>query len=439
VSAHSSRPRGETIAATLREHDLKRSASWLLYAIVLTVVAFFVWAATFHVDTVTRAQGRVIPSGRIQVIQSLEGGVVQAIHVKQGQKVADGVALVSLSSIQADGDYQSRRQQRFALLARVARLRAELTETAPSFGSELERDAREFVSIERAAWRARAEERDAQIRVLDSQREQRSREIEETRIVIQTAERTLALAREERRILAQLVARGLEPQIELVRLDRMMADAEGRLDSARSAIVRLEAALAEVVARKDATLRQIRSQAQADLNQVTAELRSLEEVMPALADRVGRTELRSPVNGILNRLLISTIGGVVRSGEPVAEVVPIDDQLVFEAMILPQDIGFVRVGQTARLKISAYDFSIFGAMVGTVTQVSPDVVTNDRGESFYLARIETLSPVLQAGDKELPVLPGMQAQIDIITGAKTVLQYLSKPVVAVRENAFRER
>ena len=142
MSAHSSRPRGETIAATLREHDLKRSASWLLYAIVLTVVAFFVWAATFHVDTVTRAQGRVIPSGRIQVIQSLEGGVVQAIHVKQGQKVADGVALVSLSSIQADGDYQSRRQQRFALLARVARLRAELTETAPLFGAELERDAR---------------------------------------------------------------------------------------------------------------------------------------------------------------------------------------------------------------------------------------------------------------------------------------------------------
>ena len=439
MTANSSHSRGETIAATLREHDVKRSASWLLYAIVLTVVAFFVWAAMFHVDTVTRAQGRVIPSGRIQVIQSLEGGVVQAIHVKQGQKVADGVALVSLSSIQADGDYQSRRQQRFALLARVARLRAELTETAPSFGAELERDAREFVGIERAAWRARAEERDAQIRVLDSQREQRSREIEETGFVIQTADRTLALAREERRFLAQLVARGLEPQIELVRLDRMMADAEGRLDSARSAIVRLEAALAEVVARKDATLRQIRSQAQADLNQVTAELRSLEEVMPALADRVGRTELRSPVNGILNRLLISTIGGVVRSGEPVAEVVPIDDQLVFEAMILPQDIGFVRVGQTARLKISAYDFSIFGAMVGTVTQVSPDVVTNDRGESFYLARIETLSPVLQAGDKELPVLPGMQAQIDIITGAKTVLQYLSKPVVAVRENAFRER
>lgn len=164
MTANASRPRIETIAATLREHDLKRSASWLLYAIVLTVVAFFVWAAMFHVDTVTRAQGRVIPSGRIQVIQSLEGGVVQAIHVKQGQKVADGVALVSLSSIQADGDYQSRRQQRFALLARVARLRAELTETVPSFGAELERDAREFVSIERAAWRARAEERDAQIR-----------------------------------------------------------------------------------------------------------------------------------------------------------------------------------------------------------------------------------------------------------------------------------
>ena len=161
--------------------------------------------------------------------------------------------------------------------------------------------------------------------------------------------------------------------------------------------------------------------------------------MPALADRVGRTELRAPVNGILNRLMVTTVGGVVRAGEPVAEVVPVDDQLVFEAMILPQDIGFVKHGQAARIKISAYDFSIFGAMDGTVAQVSPDVVTNERGESFYLARIETRAPVLLSGERELPVLPGMQAQIDVITGSKTVLQYLSKPVVAVRENAFRER
>jgi adhesin transport system membrane fusion protein len=429
----------DTISATLRDHELRRSASWLLYAILFSVVAFFVWASTFHLDTVTRAQGRVIPSGRLQLVQSLEGGVVQAIHVKQGQAVAEGAALVSLSAVQAGGDYQSRRQQRFALLARLARLNAELNDISPAFGVELERDAREFVVIERAAWRARFEERAAQIRVLDAQRDQRSREIEEARIVIQTAERTLELAREERRILSQLVSRGLEPQIELVRLDRLIADAEGRRDSARSAIIRLEAALAEVVARKDATLRQIRTQAQGDLNQTTAELRSLEEVMPALADRVGRTELKSPVNGILNRLLISTVGGVVRPGEPVAEIVPVDDQLVFEAMVLPQDIGFVKPGQSARLKITAYDFSIFGAMTGTVTQVSPDAVTNDRGESFYLARIETKAPVLLSGDKELPVVPGMQAQVDIITGSKTVLQYLSKPVIAVRENAFRER
>ena len=433
------RANSDTISATIQEHELRRSASWLLYAIVIAVAAFFGWAAVSNLDTVARAQGRVIPSGRMQLVQSLEGGVVQAIHVRQGQQVTDGTPLVSLSAVQADGDYQARRQQRFALSAKIARLRAELADIPPVFGPELERDAREFVLIERAAWRARADERDAQVRVLDSQREQRAREIEETRIVIQTSERTLELGREERRILAQLVSRGLEPQIELVRLDRSMADAEGRLDSARSAIERLQAALEEVVARKDATLRQIRTQVQTDLNQAIAELRSLEEVMPALADRVGRTELRSPVNGILNRLMVTTVGGVVRPGEPVAEVVPVDDQLVFEAMILPQDIGFVKMGQTARIKISAYDFSIFGAMTGVVAQVSPDVVTNERGESFYVARIETKAPVLQSGERELPVLPGMQAQIDVITGAKTVLQYLSKPMVGVRENAFRER
>lgn len=430
----------QTISAAIREHEVRRGASVLLYAILAFVVVFFVWSSTAHLDTVTRAQGRVIPSGRLQVVQSLEGGVVQAIHVRQGQQVSEGTALVSLSSMQADGDYQARRQQRFALTARTTRLRAELAGDAPpKFGAELERGAAEFVTIEMSAWRNRRQERDSQVRVLDSQRDQRQREIVETQLAIRTALRTLELGREERRILAQLVSRGLEPQIELVRLDRLIADAEGRYESARAAIARLESALAEVVARKDATLNQIRSQAQAELNQAIAELRALEETMPALADRVGRTELKSPVRGILQRLMVTTVGGVVRPGDPVAEVLPVDDQLVFEAMILPQDIGFVKVGQLARIKITAYDYSIFGSMEGTVTQVSPDAVTNERGESFYTARVETKAPVLQSGERELPVLPGMQAQVDVVTGSKTVLQYLSKPVIAVRENAFRER
>ena len=430
----------QTISSAIREHEVRRGASILLYAILGVVVFFFGWSYFAHLDTVTRAQGKVIPSGRLQVIQSLEGGVVQAIHVRQGQQVAEGTAIVSLSAMQADGDYQARRQQRFALTARTTRLKAELAGDAPpKFGVELERAAPEFVTIEMSAWRNRRQERDSQVRVLDSQRDQRQREIVETQLVIKTALKTLELGREERRILAQLVSRGLEPQIELVRLDRAIADAEGRYDSSRAAIVRLESALAEVVARKDATLNQIRTQAQAELNQAIGELRALEETMPALADRVGRTELKSPVRGVLNRLMVTTVGGVVRAGDPVAEVLPVDDQLVFEAMILPQDIGFVKVGQLARIKITAYDYSIFGSMEGTVTQVSPDAMTNERGESFYTARVETKAPVLHSGERELPVLPGMQAQVDVITGSKTVLQYLSKPVIAVRENAFRER
>jgi len=430
----------QTISSAIREHEVRRGASVLLYAIVLVVALFFGWSSFAHLDTVTRAQGKVIPSGRLQVIQSLEGGVVQAIHVRQGQQVEEGTAIVSLSAMQADGDYQARRQQRFALTARTTRLKAELAGDAPpKFGAELERNAAEFVGIEMSAWRNRRQERDSQVRVLDSQRDQRQREIVETQLAIKTALRTLELGREERRILAQLVSRGLEPQIELVRLDRLIADAEGRYDSSRAAIVRLESALAEVVARKDATLNQIRSQAQAELNQAIGELRALEETMPALADRVGRTELKSPVRGVVNRLMVTTLGGVVRAGDPVAEVLPVDDQLVFEAMILPQEIGFVKVGQLARIKITAYDYSIFGSMEGTVTQVSPDAVTNERGESFYTARVETKAPVLHSGERELPVLPGMQAQVDVVTGSKTVLQYLSKPVIAVRENAFRER
>lgn len=440
VSSPTASASADSITTAIRDQEVRRGAVILLYSVFVVVVIFFIWASQAHLDTVTRAQGKVVPSGRLQVVQSLEGGIVQSLHVKQGQPVSEGTTLVSLSSTQADGDYQARRQQRFALLARTARLRAELADLKePVFGPELERNTPEFVAHERAAFRNRREERDAQIRVLDSQRDQRVREIEEIRVNIRTAERTLALGREERRILAQLVSRGLEPQIELVRLDRTMADAEGRLEQSRQTLIRLEAGLAEVIARKDATLNQIRTQSQAELNQATGELRSLEETLPALADRVGRTELKSPVNGVLQRLLVSTVGGVVRPGDPVAEVVPVEDQLVFDAMIMPQDIGFVKVGQKARIKITAYDFSIFGAMDGEVTRISPDAVTNERGESFYSARIETKEPVLLAGDKKLPVLPGMQAQVDVITGHKTVLQYLSKPVIAVRENAFRER
>jgi len=259
------------------------------------------------------------------------------------------------------------------------------------------------------------------------------------RIALATATKTLELGREERAILSMLVSKGLEPQLELVRLDRTLADAVGRQDTARTSIMRLQAAIEETRARKESATTQFRAEARVEANKTLAELRSLEEVMPALADKKGRAEVRSPVTGIVNRVLMSTIGGVAKPGEPLAEVVPADDQLVFEAQVSPTDIGFVKEGQSARIKLTAYDYSIFGAMTGTVKYVAADAVSNEKGESFFIARIVTPTPVLESRGKQLLVMPGMQAQVDIITGYKTIWNYLSKPLLAVRENAFRER
>ena len=237
----------------------------------------------------------------------------------------------------------------------------------------------------------------------------------------------------------KLVSQGLEPRIELVRLDRAISEAEGRLSSATAVIPRAQQAIIEAKARAESVQKQFRTQAREELNRATADLRALEQGMPALEDRVDRTELKAPVRGIVNRVFVNTVGGVAKPGDPLVELVPADDPLIVEAMINPKDIGFVLVGQTARVKLTAYDYSLFGAMPGKVVQISPDAITNERGESFFLARVQTDHTMFENLDKKLPIMAGMQAQVDIVTGSKTVLSYLLKPVIAVRESAFRER
>jgi membrane fusion protein, adhesin transport system len=436
----SPRPRRfERISEAARLGEISRASSILLFVIAATFGALVVWAHLSEVDTVAQAQGKVIPSARVQLMQSLEGGLVRTIHVVQGQAVDAGALLVTLSPTQAGGEFKTRRQQAFALEARMARLQAEADGLQPRFPPALLEDSPEFVKTERAAFEGRRAEQDTQSVMLEAQIEQRTKEVEESRISMVTAERALAGAQEERGILEKLVAQGLEPRIELVRLDRAISETEGRLESAKVAITRAQQAIIEARARADSATRQFRAQAREELNRVTADLRALEQTMPALEDRVDRTVLKAPVRGLVNRVFVNTLGGVVKPGDPIVELVPADDPLVVEAMISPKDIGFVLVGQTARVKLTAYDYSLFGAMPGKVVQISPDAITNERGDSYFLVRVQTDRTMFESLDKKLPIMSGMQAQVDIITGAKTVLSYLMKPVIAVRESAFRER
>ncbi len=430
---------GESIAEATRIGEISRASNLLLLAVASSFAALTAWASIAEIDTVAQANGKVVPSARVQLMQSLEGGLVTAIHVKPGDVVEAGALLVSLSPTQAGSDYQTRQQQALALGARVSRLRAEANDAKPVFAPELQKDGAEYVRVEQAAFDGRQSEQQSVMAVLSAQIAQRTQELEEARIAMVTAQRTLAAANEERDMLEKLVAQGLEPRIELVRIGRIISDAEGRDKGARAAISRLRDAITETQARRDSAKQNFKAQAREELNRALGELRAIEQGLPALEDRFDRTAMKAPVRGVVNRVFVNTVGGVAKPGDPLVELVPADDPLVVEAMVSPRDIGFIALGQDSRVKLTAYDYSIYGAIPGIVVQVGADAVSNERGEAFFLVRVETQRKLMDRQGKPLPIISGMQAQVDIITGSKTVLRYLLKPLIAVQENAFRER
>lgn len=430
---------GESIAEATRIGEISRASNVLLFAIAGAFAALLAWASLAEIDTVAQATGKVVPSARVQLMQSLEGGLVTGIHVKAGDQVEAGHLLVSLSPMQASSDFQTRQQQALALEARIARLRAESDGQRPEFSQSLREQGAEYVKVEQSAFDQRLAEQQSQQAVLSAQIAQRTQEMEEARIAMVTAQRTLAAANEERDMLEKLVAQGLEPRIELVRIGRIITDAEGREKGAAAAISRLRDAIVETRARRDSAQQNFKATAREEMNRSLAELRAIEQGLPALEDRFDRTALKAPVRGVVNRVFVNTVGGVAKPGDPLVELVPADDPLVVEALVSPKDIGFIQLGQTSRVKLTAYDYSIYGAMPGKVVQVGADAVTNERGESFYQVRVQTEQNAIDSLGKALPIISGMQAQVDIITGSKTVLRYLLKPLIAVSENAFRER
>lgn len=429
-----------TVAAGTRaSHQINRTSLILLWSITLFFAVIFGWMTVAEVDTVTHAEGRVIPSAKMQVIQNFEGGIVSEILVKQGQSVSADERLVVLSQVQHDSDLKTRQQQVLALEARAARLSALASGQSPKFPEHVAQAAPELLAVENATFLSKKLEQESQISVAVEQLEQKKRELEEAQISLDTLRKSVELSKVERDTVARLVERGLEPRLELVRLDRSMAEQEGRASAAAVSVERLRSAILEISSRKDALVRQFRSEALSELNRTLADLNPIRQSLPALTDKVERTVIKAPMKGIVNRVFVTTVGGTVRPGDPIVEVVPGDDQLVVEALVMPKDIGFVKLGQTARVKISAYDYSIFGAMDGVVQGISADAVPNEKGEAFFQVRVETKTKAIEALDKKLPIMPGMQAQVDIITSKKTILQFLSKPLVALKENAFRER
>ena len=420
--------------AQLQQEPLR--ARRLLRVAALVLVLLIAWASVAEIDEVTRGEARVVPSSQLQIIQSVDGGVVEEILVREGQVVEAGQLLLRVDTTRFDSSLGESRASQAALRAKAERLQALTQGRAFNPPPDLLKEAPSLVAQERSQYEAKRAELAAQVSIAQSQLSQRQQELNEAMARREQAERGLELVVRELNATRPMVATGAVSEMEVLRLDQQVARLRGDREQATAQISRVRAAIAEAQRRIEEVQLNARSQLSAELSDTMSRLSALSEGGRALADKVAKAEIKSPVRGTVKRLLVSTVGGVVQSGREVVEVVPLDDALLLEAQITPKDIAFLRPGLEAMVKFTAYDFAVYGGLQADVESIGADSVVDDKGNAFYTVRLRTRAATLGEG---LPIIPGMVAQVDILTGKKTVLAYLLKPVLRAKANALSER
>ena len=415
-------------------------ASLLLGAIVALIVAAAVWASVTEIDDVTRGDGRIVPSQNVQMLQAAEPGVLLALHVAEGDVVQAGDVVMELDSTLTTSQLDQELQRSITLQAQIARLNAELSDAQSiEIPSDLAQVAGPILANEQALFDARRAQFQAEMNVLERQRLQRAQEFQEGKIAQTLAEETLALVQQEIGMIAPLVAQGVEPEMGLLSLRRSEAELQGRATSSAAALVRLRAALDEIDDRATALQATKDAEARTELAAAAAELAQLQSRLPALQQRVNRNELRAPVRGIVNRIMLTTIGGVAQAGDTLVEIVPIDDTLLVEAYLRPADIAFLTPGQPVKVRLTAYDSARYGSLDGEILRIGADAVQRpDRDEQAFVVQVRTFSNILDADGEAVEIVPGMVAEVDILSGKKTVMDYIIRPILRVRERALRE-
>lgn len=424
----------EADLAILEQTPVK--AKVLLYTIAAVLGIFIIWACFAEVDEVTRGEGRVIPSKQVQVIQSLDGGIVSEILVQEGQNVTVGTPLVRIDETRAVSSLRENQAQYLAFLAKQSRLKSLAEDTPFNPPPEVRKEAPEIYDQEYALYLSSKDEVRSAMDIAREQMTQREKELLEVQYKKEIAEKNYESANKELAANKPLLASGAVSEIDILKLEREATRARGDIDQARAQISRIQSAIGEARRKITEVEQNFKSKVRTELNDVTARLNSLTEVTVSLQDKVNQTTLKSPVNGKVSRLFFNTVGGVIQPGKEVLEVVPTDDALILETKIQIKDIAFIRMLQPAVVKLTAYDYTIYGALDAVVENIAADSIVDEKGNAYYLVRVRTLKSSLGKG---LPIIPGMVAQVDIMTGKKTVLSYLLKPVLKAKSYAFSER
>ena len=427
--------------------DLDRGPHLAARVLVALLAGFLVitliWMSIAKLDISVHAVGQVTPSSKVQLVQSLEGGIVRELMVHEGQSVNKGALLAYVENLQYAAEQGEEQHNLWATQAAITRLDAELAGQTPVFAAELESKVPETVAKERNLWAMREKERNDALQTANDQLAQRQQELVEVRARITSMNTLLASSRESLQMEEKLSSQGAGARADYLRAQQEVTRVEGDLDAARTSIPRLESAIAEGRSRAAEVLSHARAESSRERSKLEAEAATLNAKLTGSNDRVARRELRSPMDGIVNRLLISTVGGVAKAGETIMELVPVQDTLLITARVKPSDIAFIRPGQAAIIAITAYDSSVFGRLDGKVLRVGADAIPDPKAQAeqqlYFEVVLETDRNYLGKPEERLIITPGMAADASIHTGKRTLMEYLLKPIVKTFDNALRER
>ena len=406
----------------------------LIVISAIGLALLLLWAAFAEVDSITRGQGRVIPSSKAQLVQPAEPAVIDEILVRGGQTVKKGQLLVRLDDAQSSSELGQLQTENQRLSVRARRLSQEAS------GSALGCEEGGVCVEEQRLQQARAAAASARERSLAAAVEQRRRDLSEAQATASALRESVQLSREEVNMLEPLARQGIVPRTELLSAQRELADLQGRLSAAQQAAGRASASIAQAQADLNSARLDFRQQALNERSEVATRIAVNEETIRGAEARQQRNELRAPADGIVNDVQITTEGGFVNAGEKIMQIVPVGDKLLIETRVAPSDIAFIKVGDRAVVKVTAYDFSIYGGLEGVVQQVSADSIFDEvEREAYYTVLIETDRAAIERGGQRLPIVPGMICDVEILTGRRTILSYLFKPVLKAFDRALTER
>jgi len=417
----------------------RRKTIALARIFMVFIVTFILWANFARLNEVASAPGEVVPQSNVKVIQHLEGGIIRKIHVEEGTTVRPGTALVSLDLGAAGLNPAELRAQLDAMLLKRARLSAEADGTKLAFEPAIAKRRADVARSERRAFAARQSELSSAKGALREQVVQREREVRELSAKRNAIANDLKLARQAFAMSSSLVSQGLTSKLEHLERLRVVRRLEGEMAIVEESVPKAEAALKEARGRLDEIRLRFRRAASEELAQLEGEIARTQELFARATDQARRTEITSPISGVVKNLRYHTVGGVVKPGDPIMEIVPTGDALVIEARLSPTDRGYVKVGQNAFVKISTYEYIRYGSLEGKVSQIAADATDPGSSSPYFRVIIKTKRAYLDEGGVKLPITPGMQATVDIQTSERTVIHYLMKPVLKLKSEAFRER